>query len=70
MIAVIVTYNPPSHLSRDAGPGKEKTHRLVAPNFLKQLSEVGVHLHAQYSSKTQYNHNSITNVRMFKLYFS
>ena len=51
MIAVTVTYNPPSHLPRDAGPGKEKTHRLVAPNFLKQLGEVGVHLHTQYNPK-------------------
>ena len=45
MIAVIVTYNPPSHLPRDAGPGKEKTHWLVTTHLLKQVGEVGVHLH-------------------------
>ena len=52
MIAVIVITsmtsdeqdNNDDHLTRDAGPGEEKTHCLVAPNFLEQAGQVRVNL--------------------------
>ena len=36
--------NNDDHLTRDAGPGEEKTHCLVAPNFLEQAGQVRVNL--------------------------